>query len=104
MSAHFDVPVGNPPCDTCSMSKACADLKMLCEAFAAYAYGKKWQGIVRNPSTQLFQKMYHVYSPEEAEKLERRYAHMREANKRTLESKGISTGRKRTPYSRRATA
>ena len=101
MSAHFDIPVGNPPCDTCNMAQACAELKMVCEAFTAYAYGKKWQGVIRNPSTQLFQKMYHVQSPEEAAERERKLAAMREKSKRTLESKGISTGRKRGVYERR---
>ncbi len=101
MSAHFDVPVGDPPCDTCNMAKACAELKMVCEAFSAYAYGKKWRGIVRQPSHALYQRLYHVYSVEESEALERKLAAMREKNKRTLESKGIATGRKRNPYERR---
>ena len=94
MTAHFDHFAPTPPCDDCVMAKTCADLKMLCEAFAAYTYGKPWEGIIRNPSESLFKRMYHLHAPEEYEKLDKYLAQKREKARRTTEERGVRNGRK----------
>lgn len=77
MTAHFDHYAPEPPCDSCGIARTCRVQKLLCHAYEAYTQGHSWQYMVRQPTRELFDKMFHVPTAEEHEKFEQDLAKRR---------------------------
>lgn len=89
MTAHIDYSwMGPAPCDDCALSHRCAAERLACEAFARYAQLRRWRNVARNPSAEIFFKVFTTSSRFDEEALRQR----RERHAATCAARGVKAG------------
>ena len=86
-------PSASPPCDACALNRTCSLARLACEAYAAYCWGKPWEGIPRVPTLAIFKRL-HPTPIASFEEQERKLAELRKRRLESIFRHGKTPGRK----------